>query len=278
MIEPMRPVSLADLIAPIHSGTLLAIPPDYSGVSIAATRALIARGTGGLRLLAVPTSGLQADLLIGAGLVEELEAAAVLLGELGPAPRFAAAVTSGRLRMKDTTCPALHAALQASEKGVPFMPLRGLIGSDVQKNRPDWKLAQNPFAADGADDPIVFLPAIKPDVALFHATKADREGNVWIGRRRELVTMAHAAKQTIVTVEEIVDGSLLADEATAAGVLPSIYVSAVAEAKGGARPLGLQDLYAVDDKAIARYAESARTEAGFREWLAQFMDGRKAAA
>jgi glutaconate CoA-transferase subunit A len=268
----MKPVSLTDLIAPIHSGTLLAIPPDYSGVSIA----LIARGIGGLRLVAVPTSGLQADLLIGAGLVDELEAAAVLLGELGPAPRFAAAVTSGKLRMKDTTCPALHAALQASEKGVPFMPLRGLIGSDVQKNRPDWKLAQNPFAAD--DDPIVFLPAIKPDVALFHATRADREGNVWIGRRRELVTMAHAAKDTVVTVEEIVDGSLLADEATAAGVLPSLYVSAVAEAKDGARPLGLQDLYAVDDKAIARYAEAARTESGFREWLAQFMNGRKAAA
>jgi glutaconate CoA-transferase subunit A len=274
----MKPVSLADLIAPIRSGTLLAIPPDYSGVSIAATRALIARGTGGLRLVAVPTSGLQADLLIGAGLVDELEAAAVLLGELGPAPRFAAAVTAGKLRMKDTTCPALHAALQASEKGVPFMPLRGLIGSDVQKNRPDWKIGENPFAAAGTSDPIVFLPAIRPDVALFHATKADREGNVWIGRRRELVTMAHAAKQTIVTVEEIVDGSLLADEATAAGVLPSLYVSAVAEAKDGARPLGLQDLYAVDDAAIARYAEAARTDAGFREWLARFMDGRKAAA
>jgi glutaconate CoA-transferase subunit A len=274
---PMTPVSLDALIDCIRPGTLLAIPPDYSGVSVAATRALIARGSGGLRLVAVPTSGLQADLLIGAGLVDELEAAAVLLGELGPAPRFAAAVTSGTLRMKDTTCPALHAALQASEKGVPFMPLRGLIGSDVQKNRPDWKIADNPFA-EGARDPIVLLPAIRPDVALFHATRADREGNVWIGRRRELVTMAHAAKQTIVTVEEIVNGSLLADEATAAGVLPSLYVSAVAEAKDGARPLGLQDLYAVDDAAIARYAEAARTEAGFREWLAQFMNGRKAAA
>ena len=64
-----------------------------------------------------PPAGLQADLLIGASLIEALEAAAVLLGELGPAPRFAAAVTSGKLRMKDTTCPALHAALQASEKG-----------------------------------------------------------------------------------------------------------------------------------------------------------------
>jgi glutaconate CoA-transferase, subunit A len=274
----MKPVSLDDLIAPIRAGSLLAIPPDYSGVSIAATRALIRRGQGGLRLVAVPTSGLQADLLIGAGLVDELEAAAVLLGELGPAPRFAAAVTSGKLKMKDTTCPALHAALQATEKGVPFMPLRGLIGSDVQRNRPDWKVGENPFVPAGTRDPIVFLPAIQPDIALFHATKADREGNVWIGRRRELVTMAHASKQTIVTVEEIVEDSLLADEASAAGVLPSIYVSAIAEAKNGAWPLGLQDLYTVDDAEIARYAEAARTESGFRDWLARFMDERRAAA
>jgi glutaconate CoA-transferase subunit A len=156
------------------------------------------------------------------------------------------------------------------------MPLRGLIGSDILRHRPDWKLSDNPFAT--ADDPIVFLPAIQPDVALFHAAKADRDGNVWIGRRRELVTAAHAAKQTFVTVEEIVDGSLLASEEMAAGVLPNIYVSAIAEAPRGAWPLGLAGAYPVDEKALSRYAEAARTEAGFRDWLAQFLDSRSAAA
>ncbi len=102
-------------------------------------------------------------LLIGAGCVETLETSAVSLGEFGPAPRFTAAITSGAIKMKDATCPALHAALQASEKGVPFMPLRGLIGSDVLKYRDDWKVIDSPF---GNDDPIVLLPAIKPDVAL----------------------------------------------------------------------------------------------------------------
>ena len=85
--------------------------------------------------------------------------------------------------MKDATCPALHAAFQAAEKGVPFMPLRGLIGSDLLAHRPDWKVIDNPF---DDDDPIVLLPALKPDVALFHAPIADRDGNVWIGRDREL--------------------------------------------------------------------------------------------
>ncbi len=107
---------------------------------MAATRALIRRGVKRLHLVALPTSSLQADLLIGAGCVETIETSAVSLGEFGPAPRFTAAVMAGTIRIKDATCPALHAAFQAAEKGVPFMPLRGLIGSDVLAHRPDWKV------------------------------------------------------------------------------------------------------------------------------------------
>ena len=77
--------SVEALVAGIAPGQLVAIPPDYSGVSMAATRALLAAGHRGLRLVAVPTSGLQADLLVGAGRVDELEAAAISL-ELGLQP------------------------------------------------------------------------------------------------------------------------------------------------------------------------------------------------
>src|SRR5439155_6383719 len=124
----------------------LLVPRGSGGVAMAATRALVRRGVSRLNLVAVPTSGLQADLLIGAGCVESIEAAGVSLGEFGSAPRFAAAVRAGEILVKDTTCPALHAALQASEKGVPFLPLRGLIGSDLVKHRPDWRVIGNPFA------------------------------------------------------------------------------------------------------------------------------------
>src|SRR5213595_1573969 len=187
--------SLDDALAVITDGCVLAVPREVSGVAMAATRALVRRGIRRLHLIALPTSSLQADLLIGANCVETIETSAVSLGEFGPAPRFAAAVTSGTLHIKDATCPALHAAFQAAEKGVPFMPLRGLIGSDLLAHRPDWQVIDNPF---GNNDPIVLLPALKPDMALFHAPMADREGNVYIGTQRELVAMAHAAKQTIV--------------------------------------------------------------------------------
>jgi glutaconate CoA-transferase subunit A len=263
--------SVEALVAALPAGALVAIPPDYAGVAMAATRALIAAGTGNLRLLAVPTSGLQADLLIGAGRVVELEAAAVSLGEAGAAPRFVDAVRRGTLRMRDTTCPAVHAALQAAEKGIPFMPLRGLIGSDILAHRADWRVLQNPLAS--APDPIVLLPAIMPDIALFHAPRADRDGNVWIGRRRELATMAHAARRTFVTVEEIVDMPLLDSEASAAGVLPAMYVHAIACAPRGAWPLGCQDLYDADDAALQDYAAAARSEAGFATWCDAFLAG-----
>src|ERR1700694_5071584 len=127
--------TLDHALGAIVEGCMLAVPREVAGVPMEATRALIRRGVKGLHLVALPTSSLQADLLIGAGCIATLETSAVSLGEYGPAPRFIAAVTSGAMVMKDATCPALHAAFQAAEKGLPFMPLRGLIGSDLLAQR-----------------------------------------------------------------------------------------------------------------------------------------------
>ena len=271
--------SLDDALAPIVDGCVLAVPRESSGVAMAATRALIRRGIKRLTLIALPTSSLQADLLIGAGCVETLETSAVSLGEFGPAPRFTAAILNGAIRMKDATCPALHAAFQAAEKGVPFMPLRGLIGSDVLAHRPDWKVIDNPFGQDDSNqtDPIVLLPAIRPDVALFHAPMADRDGNVWIGRQRELVTMAHAAERTVVTVEKLHDGNLLEEPALAAGTLPGFYVESVAVVERGCWPLPLPERYAWDAEHLKEYARLAATDEGFAKYLDQYVHERTAA-
>jgi glutaconate CoA-transferase subunit A len=262
--------SLDALAAAIPDGCLLAVAKDSSGVAMAATRELIRRGVHDLHLVCVPTGGLQAELLIGVGAVRTLETSAVTLGEFGPAPRFVAAIRAGSLRMLDSTCPAVYAALQAGQKGLPFIPLRGLIGSDVLAKRTDWKVIDNPYATN---DPIALLPALRPDVALFHAALADRNGNVFVGREREVLIMAQAAHRTLVTVEAITDEDLLADEARAGAVLPAIYVAGIAHAPRGAWPLGFPDRYAADEGFIARYVALARTQDGFdtflREWLGQ---------
>jgi len=266
--------SLDEALAPITDGCMLAVPRETSGVAMAATRALVRRGVKHLHLIALPTSTVQADLLIGAGCVDMLETSAVSLSEFGPAPRFTAAILAGEIKMRDATCPALHAQFQAAEKGVPFMPLRGLIGSDLMTHRPDWKVVDNPF---GNNDPIVLLPALKPDVALFHAPLADRDGNVYIGTQRELVTMAHAAQRTIVTVEEIHDADLLRDPLFAAGTLPGFYVETIVLEQRGAWPLPLPDRYGIDAVHMSEYARLAATPEGFAQYLDRYVYEKRAA-
>ena len=76
-----------------------------------------------LRLLTVPVSSLQADMLIGAGCLSEIETSGVSMGEFGYAPHFRKAAQDGAIVVRDATCPAIYAELQASEKGAPFLPI-----------------------------------------------------------------------------------------------------------------------------------------------------------
>ena len=265
----MQVYTLDDLAQLVPDGAQLALPPDNSLTPCSFARALVRAGKRRLRLLGVPVSGYATDLLIGAGCVAEVQSSGVSLGESGFAPRFTAALKAGQITMIDATCPAIHTMLQAAEKGVPFMPLRGILGSDILTHRPDWRVIDNPFA--GGNDPIVLLPTLSPDIAAFHAAMADRDGNVYVGRRQELATMAHAAKRSVVTVERITETNLLQDERLAAGTIASIYVEAVAVAERGAWPAALLDEYPADDAHFAEYARSAKTEEGFAAYLQRYV-------
>ncbi len=268
--------SVDSLAALIPDGAKIAVPADYTGVAMELTRAMIRRGVRDLYMVCLPVTGLQGDMLIGAGAVKTNETSAVTLGEFGGAPRFQAGIGDGSLTIKDATCPAIHAGIQAAQKGIPYMPLRGMIGSDVLANRDDWKVAQNPFSEE--EDPIVLLPAIKPDFALIHAKKADRHGNVFIGIRREVMALAGASRQTLVTVEEIVDGNLLRDDTTATGTLPALYVGGVAEARQGAWPLAFWEEYPTDEAHMASYVAAARSPEGFQSYVDQYVTGGARAA
>jgi glutaconate CoA-transferase subunit A len=270
----MPELSLEALAEAVPDGALLALPPDNSLPSVALAKALVRRGAKGLRLIGVPVSGFATDLLIGAGCVTEVQTSAVSLGEAGFAPRFSAAVKAGSITLRDATCPAIHTMLQAAEKGVPFMPLRGVIGSDILAHRPDWRVVQNPLS--DRPDPILVLPALHPDVSAIHAVMADEAGNVWVGRRRECATLAHASRKLLVTVERMVRGNMLEDERLAPGVISSTYVEAYAVAPRGAHPVALLDEYGFDTAYVAAYARAARTEEGFNAWVAEHVFGRSA--
>jgi glutaconate CoA-transferase subunit A len=106
---------------------------------------------------------------------------------------------------------------------------------------------------------------------------ADAAGNVWIGATRELMTMAHAARVTVVTVETLHDQNLLEDPVLAAGTLAGFYVEKVAIAPRGAWPLALPNYYARDEAHLAEYARLAASIEGFARYLDLYVHERRAA-
>ena len=264
-------ITVKDIAKEVKDNCLLGIPADYSGVPMSVTIEIIKNNTKGLRLYCLPLTTIQGDMLIGAGCVSEIETAAVTLGEYGQAPRFQDAIENSKIKIKDSTCPALHAQLQATEKSVPFMPLRGILGSDLYKNRNDWSVINNPMSSKTNDEKIVILPAVQLDILIFHASKADVNGNVQIGRRRELATLAHASKKVYVTVEEIVDEDFFDCELKAAATLPSLYVDGISLARNGAWPCGLTDYYEIDSNEMSKYAKSAKNQETFDEYMRNFI-------
>jgi glutaconate CoA-transferase subunit A len=240
---------------------------DEPDVPMALAKALIRRGARGLHLITLPTaafaaSGMVVDMLIGAGCVASVETSGISLHELGAAPRFTKAVKAGTLRVLDATCPAVYAGLQAGAKGQPFAPLRGLIGSDLMQHRSDYRVIDNPYVPG---DRIAIVPAINADVAILHASMADAEGNVWIGRDRDRLLAAHAANTVLVTVDQQVAGSFFDDAQLSAGLIPASYVTALAVVPGGCWPMALDG--SVDLAAVRRYQQAALSDDGFAAWL-----------
>lgn len=266
----------ADALAEmVPDGAKVAIGKNTCGVPSEIARALVRRGARDLHLVCVPTAGYAADLLIGAGCVGTVETSAVTLDETGLAPRFQAAVREGSVRLLDSTCPAVYAAFRAGEKAIPFIPIRGLIGSDLVAHRPDYKVIDNPYQEN---DPILVVPAINPDFALLHAPTADRDGNVFAGADRDLALMAHAARNSLVTVERVVDECLLEDDLTAASTITSVYITAIAKAEAGAWPHSLRRHYKEDLAHMSLYHRQAQSPEGFADYLQTFVFGRRAAA
>jgi glutaconate CoA-transferase subunit A len=146
--------------------------------------------------------------------------------------------------------------------GVPYIPVIGLIGTDLLKRRDDMVIAPDPFDAKTVT---VVAKAMRPDVAVFHVDKADRRGNVSCGYPVEAVILAEASQHVIVTAEEIVDRL---DEKDAVGAfIPSILVDAVVHAPFGSHPAGMAGRYGADKAHMKKYVEASRDDAAFAEYL-----------
>jgi glutaconate CoA-transferase subunit A len=162
----------------------------------------------------------------------------------------------------------MFSMVQAGSMGLPFVAVRGLIGSDILKYRPDLRVIQSPF---NSHEQVVVVCPIRPDVAVFHALKADLWGNAITPFFREDPTLARASRLAIVTAEEIVDRPLTLKEAVPNTFIPAIDVDVVAHAPRGAHPGGLGDLYKPDHAHIMEYLEAAKEGIAFQRYLDRYI-------
>jgi glutaconate CoA-transferase subunit A len=145
--------------------------------------------------------------------------------------------------------------------GVPYVPVLGLVGTDLLRNREDMKVLPDPF------DPsrkTVVARSYRPGICLLHALRADAEGNVDLGRPTDDVLLAEASARVIVSVEEIVER---VERPAHGGFLTGILVDHVVLAPFGAHPAGCPGRYPVDEKAIRQYVYASQSEASFAEYL-----------
>jgi glutaconate CoA-transferase subunit A len=216
----VQPVTLWESVAGVPDGASLALGRP---AATALVEELIRQGRSDLRLIGVPTGGRAVEMLIAAGCACSLESSGVDLGEEGMAPAFSRAVESGALRMIDSTCPAMLMALQAGASGVSFAAVPGLLGTDLLRQRPDFRVIDDPYRPD---QKIVLVPAIAPEFALLHGRRADLDGNVVIGTEFDDRLVAQAARHVIFSVEEQRED---ATRTLAAGeqVVPAVLVDAI---------------------------------------------------
>lgn len=154
---------------------------------------------------------------------------------------------------------------------VPFVPVRGLLGTDYMKVRPDFKEIPNPY--DPAE-PIAIVPAIAPDVAVIHGYRGDRFGNVVASHATDGKLIAQASRRVVATVEELSEEDL-ARQPVRGALIPGIHVTAVVHAPRGAHPTSCRGRYDVDRAHLRQYIEAAASETSFKAYLDRHVLGTR---
>jgi glutaconate CoA-transferase subunit A len=157
---------------------------------------------------------------------------------------------------------AMANAYEAGAAGLPFAVFRGYIGVDLPKVNPNIRSITCPYTGEK----LAAVPAIRPDVAIIHALRADRAGNVLlegiVGVQKQALL---AAKRSIVTVEETVDD--FGARSPNAVILPSWTMSAIVVAPGGAHPSYAHGYYKRDNAYYKKWDEISRERDGFLAWM-----------
>lgn len=217
-----------------------------------------------------PISDILFDQLIGAGCVQRIIAAWVGNVMMGLAYNFRRAVESGEVKVTDLTNFSVALALQAAALGVPFLPTRTALGSDLARDNEFFTEFTSPFTGEK----LHAVRALAPGVTIVHVQRADAEGNAhcW-GNLGVMIEGVRAAKRVIVTAEEIVAPEVITSDPNRT-VIPGFLVSAVVESPFGSHPSPVQGYYSRDNAYFTHYHQT-KTPADFQAWMARWVDGVK---
>lgn len=271
-------IDLPEAAGLVPDGAMVALGGGLCArLPMALVRELVRAGRRELHLVGSAHS-IDVELLVAAGAVRTVEESYVgFEQDLGLAPAYRRAAQAGAVEVRETCCATVLAQLRAAEQGVPFMPVRGIKGSDIHGWHPEYVEMTCPYTGEA----IVVAPALRPDVALLHAPLGDHRGNLHLDQPYVLdERFAGASAAVVATVERLAEP----DEVAAAGItVPGHLVAGLAEVPYGAHPTSCYPGYAYDrqhlteyvqlagagDDTLARYLDhyvwAAGDEAGYRE-------------
>ncbi len=220
-------------------------------------------------LTVIAYGGADVGLLCAAGKVRKVIFAFVSLDFMPLEPAFRKARESGSVDVLEIDEGMMLLGLRAAAWGCPFIPTRIGLGTDLLSNAPEIALVDSPYD----EKEWVAMPALKPDVALIHATRADSRGVCEIESPDHYMDdwFARAAKHTIVSVDEVIETSHFADPTVARRVFwERNCTQAVVHQPGGAHPSSSDPLYGFDVAHYKKYGELI-AEGGYPAWADVFL-------
>ncbi|MFC4560940.1 CoA transferase subunit A [Nocardiopsis mangrovi] len=253
----------------VRDGDTVALEGFTHLIPVAAGHEIIRQGRRDLTLVRM-TPDIVYDQMIGAGCARKLVFSWGGNPGVGSLHRFRDAIQAGwpvPLEIEEHSHAGMANRYVAGASGLPFAVLRGYVGTDLAGRTGTIATIECPFTGEK----LTAVPALNPDVAVVHAQRADRAGNVQLwgitGVQKEAVL---AARRSLVTVEEVVDEL---PPVPGQVILPSRVVTAVAVAPGGARPSYAHGYYARDNSAYQAWDAISRDRAAFGSWLRTEIHG-----
>jgi glutaconate CoA-transferase subunit A len=229
------------------------------------------------RNLTIYTCGseMDIDILSGACVVSRFELAFFAIEGIGLAPNIQRRIREGAIQIEDYSNLAMALRFLGGALGVPFMPLKSMLGTDLlSKTRFRPKKAEVmtcPFSGEK----VVLVPSVRPDFSIVHVSRVDKEGNAQIdGIRGEDIEGARAGKKLIVMAEEVVDTEFIRAQPDQT-VIPNIYVSQVVECPWGSYPMMVYNYYDYDMKHVRMYYDQCKTEEGWQKYCEEYITSLK---